>query len=325
MKYDILVTYPIHQDAVELLRRYADVQTRESEELLSEDEIASQVPGRDAVIIDGEPFTSKVMEAADRLRVIGRFGVGMEELDLAAATRLGIPVTFTPSVSEAVADHTFGLMLATARRIAEIDCAVKSGIWVTEPFLAHDIYGKTLGIVGLGRIGAAAARRARAFNMRILYFDLYRRPELERELGIQFTSLANLLHESDFVSIHTPLSEQTRGLIGSRELSQMKRNAFIINTARGPIIDERALIEALRSKTIAGAGLDVLFAEPPANDDPLMKMSNVVITSHVASVTVDTRIRMSMEVVEDVLRVLGGRKPRFLANPEVLKVRELAD
>jgi len=154
---------------------------------------------------------------------------------------------------------------------------------------------------------------------------LYRRPELERELDTQFTALTNVLQESDFVSIHTPLSEQTRGLIGAREFSLMKRDAFIINTARGPIIDEEALIEALRSKTIAGAGLDVLSIEPPAPDNPLLKMSNVVITSHVASVTADTRRRMSMEVVEDVLRVLDGRKPLFLVNPDVLKVRELRD
>jgi phosphoglycerate dehydrogenase-like enzyme len=154
---------------------------------------------------------------------------------------------------------------------------------------------------------------------------LDRRPELEREIGLQFMPLTGLLQESDFVSIHTPLSEQTRGLVGAREFSLMKKDAIIVNTSRGPVVDEEALIEALKSKKIAGAGLDVLSTEPPAPDNPLMKMSNVVITSHVASVTKETRIRMAMDVAEDVLRVLNGRKPRFLANPEVLESRKLAD
>jgi glyoxylate reductase len=325
LKYDILVTYPIHRDAIDLLRRNANVETRESEQLLSENELASMVRGRDAVIIDGEPFTSKVIAAAERLRVIGRFGVGLERIDMAAATERGIPVTFTPSLSEAVADHTFALILAAARRVVEIDQAVKSGVWVTEPFLSHDVHGKTLGIIGLGRIGRAVARRAKGFDMRILYYDVVRRPELEREIGIEFVPLTRLLQESDFVSVHTPLTEQTRGLIGAKELSLMKRNAFIVNTSRGAIIDEKALIEALRSNKIAGAGLDVLSSEPPSPDNPLLKMSNVVITSHVASTTVDTRRRMAMEVAEDVLRVLNGRKPLFLANPEVLNIVKLAD
>jgi glyoxylate reductase len=325
MKYNILVTYPIHEEGIELLRKHANVDVRESEQLLSEGAIASLVPGRDAVIINGEWFTSKVIEAADRLRVIGRFGVGLERIDLAAATRLGIPVTFTPSLSEAVADHTFALMLATARRIVEIDKSVRSGMWHAEWFLGHDIYGKTLGVVGIGRIGAGVARRAKGFDMKVLYNDLDRRPELEREIGLQFMPLTGLLQESDFVSIHTPLSEQTRGLVGAREFSLMKKDAIIVNTSRGPVVDEEALIEALKSKKIAGAGLDVLSTEPPAPDNPLMKMSNVVITSHVASVTKETRIRMAMDVAEDVLRVLNGRKPRFLANPEVLESRKLAD
>jgi len=250
--------------------------------------------------------------------------VGLDNVDLDAATRKGVFVTFTPVLAETCADLTLGLILALARRIVEGDSAVRAGQWEPEKLMGHDVHGATLGIIGLGRIGSVVARRARGFNMKVLYHSRTRKPDLEKELGLKYVDLDALLKGSDFVSLHVPLNEKTVNMIGERELRLMKKTAYLINISRGPVVDERTLYKALAEGWIAGAGLDVLSMEPPSPENPLLKLRNMVFTPHVGSATVECRRRMSETVVDDVLGVLEGKMPRYLANPEVLKTKPLS-
>ncbi len=324
MKYRILVAYPIYQDAIQRLEEVATVKGPFPKRVYTEEELVRDLHGVDAVISGGEKFSAGVIEATDRLKVIGRFGVGLDNVDLDAATRKGVFVTITPVLAETCADLTFGLILALARRIVEVDSAVRSGGWETEKFAGRDVHGATLGISGLGRIGSAVAKRARGFDMKVLYYSRTRKPDLEKELGLEYVDLDTLLKESDFVSLHVPLTEKTVKMIGERELRLMKKTAFLINMSRGLVVDEKALYKALAEGWITGAGLDVLSMEPPSPENPLMKLRNVVLTPHVGSATVECRRRMAATVVDEVLRVLEGKMPRYLANPEVLKTKPLS-
>jgi glyoxylate reductase len=246
--------------------------------------------------------------------------VGFDNIDVAAATARGVLVTNTPGVlTETTADFAFALLLTTARRVVEGDHLARSGGWPTwHPsfLLGQDVHGATLGIVGLGAIGSAVARRARGFAMRVLYSDSRPRPELEVELGASFVPLEALLRESDFVTLHVPLTPQTHHLIGRRELGLMKPSAFLINTSRGPVVDQEALCEALRSHVIAGAGLDVAEVEPVPEGDPLLELENFVLTPHVASASVATRTRMAGMAADAILAVLQGERPVNLLNPQ---------
>jgi len=324
LKYRILVTYPIYQDAIQRLEEVATVKGSLSKGFHTKEELVRDLRGVDAVILGNEKFTAEVVDATDRLKVIGRFGVGLDNVDLDAATRKGVFVTFTPVLAETCADLTLGLILALARRIVEEDSAVRAGGWEPEKFMGHDVHGAALGIIGLGRIGSAVARRARGFNMKVLYYSRTRKPDLEKEFGLEFVDLDALLKESDFVSLHVPLNEKTVKMIGERELRLMKKTAYLINISRGLVVDEKALYKALAEGWIAGAGLDVLSVEPPSPENPLLKLRNLVLTPHVGSATVECRRRMSTTVVDDMLRVLEGKMPRYLANPEVLKTKPLS-
>ncbi|MEE8322212.1 MAG: NAD(P)-dependent oxidoreductase [Candidatus Bathyarchaeia archaeon] len=193
--------------------------------------------------------------------------------------------------------------------------------WGPKQFLGFDVHGKTLGIIGLGRIGVAIARRARGFNMKLLYFDVRRNTDMEKELGLQFTDVENVLKNSDFVSVHVPLIPQTRHLIDKKELEMMKETAFLINTSRGPVINEKALIQALKDGKIRGAGLDVWDPEPPSADNPLLKMDNVVTLPHIASASVETRTKMIDMAIENLNAILDGKIPPHLINKDVIKVR----
>lgn len=260
-----------------------------------------------------EEVDEELLSHTPRLRIVARLGVGYDRIDVEVCTKRGIYVTYTPNVlSNAVAELTFGLMLCLSRRIIEADRYVRTE-WAkagrpTLP-LREDLYGKTLGIIGLGRIGTEVARRAKAFGMRIVYYDKVRRPEIERELGATYLSLDDLLKMSDFVSFHVPLTPETSSLIGEEELRRMKKTAYIINTSRGKVIDEEALIKALEEHWIAGAGLDVFAVEPLPLDSPLIKMDNVVLTPHMGTHTVETRRLMVSTVAEDIRRVLTGKPP----------------
>ena len=264
-----------------------------------------------------------VIAANPKLAHIASQSISPSNVDVAAATARRIPVTVVPPVTtEATADLNFGLMLAVARRLVEGDRLVRAGKFPggqSRHLLGSYVWGKTIGLIGGGGlIGKAVARRAHAFGMRVLYWTPRRKPESEeREAGLTYAPLDQLLRESDFVSLHQPLNAQTRHQIGARELGLMKQTAFLINTARGPIVDEAALVRALKGKKIAGAGLDVFEHEPKVHPE-LKRMKNVVIVPHLGSATVEVREEMANIVVDNILALLEGRRPPNIVNPEVL-------
>ncbi len=271
--------------------------------------------------IDGELISS-----ARVLKVIAQYAVGIDNIDIEAATRQGVYVTNTPGVlTETTADTAWALLMAVSRRIVEADNYIRDGKWKAGwaplMFLGRDVYGKTLGIVGLGRIGASIARRAIGFNMKVLYYDIVRRIDIETELGIEFADFNRILEESDFVTIHAPLTEETRKLFGEREFKTMKRTAYLVNAARGTIVDESALTKALQEGWIAGAALDVFEEEPISPENPLLKLGNVILVPHIGSASVETRAKMAIMVVENLLRFFKGETPPNLVNPEVLNFR----
>ncbi len=272
-------------------------------------------------ILGTDRWTAAMMDQASRLRLVALTAVGFDMVDVAAATARGILVTNTPDVlTETVADLTFALILAAARRICETERWMLAGQWKTLGVTAmgRDVHHATLGIVGMGRIGAAVAERARGFHMPVLYFDFVRREELERQFGYRYVTLETLLKESDFVTLHVPLLPETTGMIGAAQLAMMKPTAYLINAARGPVVDERALIAALQAGQIAGAGLDVYETEPIDASSPLLAMENVVKLPHVGSATGATRQAMVNLATENLLAVLQGKPPLTPVNPEVL-------
>jgi len=260
----------------------------------------------------------RFFSAAPRLRVLSSYGVGYDAIDVEAATRHGVAVCNTPGVlSGAVADFTLGLILALARRLLE-HAAFGKREWAERappPPLGWDLAGKTLGIVGMGRIGREVARRARAFGMRVRYYDV-RGPAGEPE--DEFAELDEVLRAADVLSLHVDLNPTTHRLIGARELALMKRTAVLVNTSRGAVVDQAALVEALRSGRLAGAALDVLEQEPPARGEPLLDLPNVIVTPHAASATVETRRAMFELARENLISVLAGREPPACVNPEAL-------
>jgi glyoxylate reductase len=265
--------------------------------------------------------SAEILAQAPRLHVVANVGVGYDNIDVGACTRRGILVTNTPDVlTEATADLAFALLMAAARRVVEGDRYVREGRWqhwLWNLLWGTDLYRKTLGVYGLGRIGKAVARRARGFSMRILYHDRVRAtPEIEQELGAEFVEREALLREADFLTLHVPLTPATQHLIGARELALLKPTAYLINAARGPVVDEAALVEALQSGRIAGAGLDVFENEPRVHP-ALLALPNVVLTPHVGSATSETRLAMAMLAADNLLAGLEGRRPPNLVNPEV--------
>lgn len=263
-----------------------------------------------------------LLDAAPRLKVVSNFAVGFNNIDVPAATERGIAVGNTPGVlTDATADMAFCLLIAAARRVVEGHAYTLSGKWKTwEPLghLGQDLAGRTLGIVGMGRIGSALAKRCRGgWDMTVLYHDVHRNEKAERELGARHVDFEVLLRESDFISIHTDLNETTRGMFNAQAFQKMKPTAVLVNTARGPIIDPKALYEALRSRRIFAAGLDVTDPEPPTADDPLLKLPNIVIAPHIASATVGTRNAMAEICADNLLAGLRGEKLPAWVNPEV--------
>jgi len=328
IKPKVLVTMKLPSDVVEMLELEGmELLHKPFERCFAREEVLQAVKDVDGVILGAELFDRSVMEAAPRLKVISRFGVGYDNVDVDAATERKIYVTFTPCVlCDTVADLAFGLILCVSRRIHQADAFVRAGRWSESQFpLMVDVSGKTLGIVGLGRIGTRVAYRARGFSMRILYHDVVRTDlmmRLEREFGVKRVSLNRLLKESDFVTLHVPLDESTRRMIGGRELSLMKKTGYLINTSRGPVVDQSALYEALRNQTIAGAALDVFVEEPIRPGNPLLQLENVVFTPHIGSATVETRHKMALTAAEDLVRVLKGKEPKNLVNVELLRKTE---
>lgn len=270
----------------------------------------------DGVIADSDAYTENVFASHPRLKVVSRWGVGIDSIDLAAATRHGVLVTNTPGIiTDAVADLAFTFILALARRLKESDLLVRDGGW--KKMISQNVGGATIGIIGVGDIGTRAARRAHGFGMRILAYDPIPRQEVADQLGVEFVDLETLLAESDFVTLHCNATSDNRKMIGAAQLALMKPTAYFINCARGALVDEEALLVALQTGAIAGAGLDVFAQEPPDPANPLFALDNVLVTPHTATMDHATIKRVSMAVTANTLDALQGRRPRYLCNPDV--------
>jgi len=279
------------------------------------DELTAALSGMDAVLASLDGYSDAVLSSptASQLKIIARWGVGYDSVNVSAASRNGIVVTYTPGLlNDAVADYTFALLLALARRVHEVHVTMQRGEW--ENAWGDDIAGKTLGIIGLGRIGKAVVRRASGFNMRVLAHTAH--PDAANQ-SVEFVSLEKLLAESDFVSLHAALTPATRGMIGEAQLRQMKRTAYLVNTSRGALLDETALVRALKEHWIAGAALDVFTAEPLPADSALRSAPNVLLSPHQSSYARGTGERVSLSAAQAIVDLMNGKKPRNVLNPEV--------
>ncbi len=330
LRRKVFVTREIDSAALERLRSAAAVTVWRREMPPPPSALRSALADADALL---SMLTDKIdaftIENAPRLRVISNLAVGVDNIDLDAATRAGIAVGHTPGVvTDATADLAFGLLMAAARRIAEGDRHVRAGKWRTwgpMTMLGRDVHSSTLGLIGFGAIGQAMARRAMGFAMRVLYLkhSSARRPPSHNDLQLASAvavSLPRLLAQSDYVSIHVPLTTKTHHMIGAQEFARMKPGAILINTARGPVVDQAALAAALRSGRLGGAGLDVTDPEPISSRDPLLRFENVVITPHIGTASVATRASMASMAVNNILDVFAGRVPRWCAN-EMVRLR----
>jgi len=321
----IFVTQPVAESALARLRAVASVKVfPDDSKIIPKTALIAAVKKADILFcLLHDKIDKAVVAANPKLRHIAAQSISPSNIDVAEATARGVAVTVVPPVTtEATADLNFGLMLAVARRVVEGDRLVRAGKFPggqSRHLLGSFVWGKTIGLIGGGGlIGKAVARRAHGFGMRVLYWTPRRKPEAEeREAGLTYAPLDELLRESDFVSLHQPLNASTRHQIGARELGLMKKTAFLINTARGPIVDEAALVRALKGKKIAGAGLDVFEHEPKVSPE-LKTMKNVVIVPHLGSATIEVREEMAGIVVDNILALLEGRKPPNIVNPEVL-------
>src|SRR5579872_190612 len=320
MQPRVFITRAIAPDAIAKLRRHAIVEVWPRATPPPYAQLLRRAREADGLLtMVTDRIDANLIASAPRLRVISNLAVGLDNIDLAAATAAGIAVGHTPGVlTDATADLAFALLMATARRVAEGDREVRGGRWQTwgpAVLLGHDVWGATLGIIGWGQIGRAMARRGLGFNMRVLYVSRSAKHDAEVP-GATRVTMARLLRESDFVSLHVPLTPETKYLIGAKELAAMKRGAILINTARGGVVDQRALYRSLKSGHLDGVGIDVTNPEPIARNDPLLKLSNVVITPHIGSASHASRTRMAEVATDNILEVLCGRLPRFCANPE---------
>jgi glyoxylate reductase len=275
-----------------------------------------------------DKMDAEVFDAAPKLKIVCQLAVGFDNIDVPEATKRGIYVTNTPEVlTDTTADFAWALVMALARRVVEADKYVRTGQWKVgwhpNMMTGRDVYGTTIGIVGAGRIGYAVAKRAKGFDMKILFYDVIPRPEIEK-LGAKKVDLDTLLKESDFVTIHVPLMKETHHLVNEQRLRLMKKTAYLVNNSRGPVVDEKALFKALKEGWIAGAGLDVFEQEPTPFDNPLLKLDNVVVAPHISSASLETRSRMAEMVAENMVAFFQGKQPPNLINPDVMKVRPLS-
>ena len=323
MKIVVAPRFDAGEEALAVMREVARVTVLDDG---SEAVLREELRDADALLVGIEPrVTRRLIESAPLLRHIARQGVGVDIVDVAAATERGIIVTNVPDVtSDSVAEFAMTLLLAVAKNICLCNAAVKGGRWQDRVGLIRtnvELHGKTHGVIGLGRIGKEMAKRASGFNMKVLYHDSVRCPvDEEKRLGIQYVDkLPSLLSQSDFISIHVPLTPDTRHFLGEKEFALMKPTAVLVNTSRGPVIDQKALYQALKNHKIFGAGIDVTETEPIPADDPLLTLENIIIAPHIASASVPTRTKMAMIAAENLLAGLRGEMPPNCANPEALK------
>lgn len=325
MRPKVFAAHRMFEAARALLEKHCDVDYWERLERPPRDELLRRVADKDALIcLLTEKVNDELLDRAPKLRIAATVSVGYDNIDVAACTRRKVVATHTPGVlDDTTADFAFALLMAVARRVVEGDAWMRAGTWPgwdLDQLCGGDVWGKTLGIVGFGRIGRAMAKRSQGFSMRVLYSDARRAaPEIERELHAEYVDLERLLAESDFVSVHVPLLPETRRLINATTLAKMKPTAYLINTSRGPVVDEAALAAALEGKKLAGAALDVFEAEPKVHPQ-LVGRKDVILTPHIASASVETRTKMAVMAVENVIALFEGRRPANALNPEVLAV-----
>ena len=325
MSFRVLISDSLSKEAVQILEKEfkVDVNTK-----LTPEELKKAIKDYDALVVrSGTKVTKDIISAGEKLKIIGRAGVGLDNVDVEAASKKGIIVVNTPGGNTiSTAEHTVSMMLALARNIPQADHSMKKGEWERKKFMGVELYGKTLGIVGLGRIGTEVARRALSFNMKVLAFDPYLSMEKAKELGIEPADLKTLLKESDYITVHTPLTEETKHIISDKEFAVMKKGVRVINCARGGIIDEEALVKAIESGRVAGAALDVYEEEPPSSAK-LLKLDKVVLTPHLGASTEEAQVNVAIDVADTVRDALLGRGVRNAVNvpcvdAEIYKVIE---
>jgi glyoxylate reductase len=310
----VLVTGIIPDEVMSLIKEEHEVESNEDDHPIARDRLLQGVQDKEGLLcMITDEVDEELVDKAPRLKMVANFGVGFNNIDVAAATKRSILVSNTPGVlTDATADTAFALILATARRVVEGDKKTRQGefrFWAPFHFLGREVTGKTLGIIGLGRIGKAVARRAAGFEMKILYNNRTRlNASEEKSLGVTYVNMDTIIKTSDFISLHVPLTDETHHLINQQTLARMKPGAYLINTSRGPVVDEKALLEALKNGIIAGAGLDVYEDEPELTPG-LAELSNVVLLPHVGSATLETRTRMAQLAAENLLAGLRGEKP----------------
>lgn len=322
-KPKVLATRPLFPAAQEILNQTCDVEYWTKEERIPKEELLRRVTDKEGLVcLLTEKVNLELLGMAPKLRIASNVAVGFDNIDVEACTKRGVVATNTPGVlDETTADFAWTLLMAVARRLGEGEALARSGSWKgwdLDQLVGTDVWGKTLGIVGFGRIGRAIARRALGFQMKVIYADAIAAPEaVEKELKAERRDLNELLAEADFVSVHVPLVKETRGLFDAPRLMRMKPTAFLINTSRGPVVDEAALVNALESKKIAGAAIDVFENEPFIH--PGLKRANVVLTPHIASASVETRTKMACMAAQNVVALFNGQRPANMLNPQVLK------
>ena len=328
MKPKVVVTREIAPEAVSLLRQHFSVFANQKDAPVSPRQLLQKLKGMDgAVTLTTDTITDDVLARNPQLKIVSNVAVGYNNFDVAAATRRGVMMTNTPgAVDDATADLTWALILGAARGVTFADRAVRAGRWKRwrmMEYVGQDIYGKTIGIIGFGRIGRGVARRAMGFNMKVLYASRSRASDtIEQEFRASYVDKHTLLRESDVVTLHLPLFPETRHYIGAADLALMKKTAILVNASRGPIVDEKALVRALKSGRIAGAGLDV-YENEPALAAGLAQLPNAVLTPHVGSGTYATRLKMSTMAVNNCIAGLTGQRPPNLLNPDVLNTRAM--
>lgn len=321
----VLATRPLFEAARQILNAACDVDYWSVPERISREELLRRVADKDALVcLLTERVNDELLAAAPGLRIVANVAVGFDNIDVPACTRRSVAATNTPGVlDETTADFAWTLMMAVARRIGEGEQLARSGQWKgwnLDQLCGTDVWGKTLGILGFGRIGRAVARRALGFQMKVIYHDAIRAPEsIERELRAEYREFRVVLAQSDFLSVHVPLLPETKGLLGVAQFALMKPTAFIINTSRGPVIDEAALVHALETGQIVGAALDVYEKEPLIH--PGLLRANTVLAPHLASASLETRTKMACMAAENVVALLSGKRPPNLLNPEVMQAR----
>ena len=322
-KPKVFATHELFEPARQILNATCDVEYWGQSDRPPREEVLRRVKDKEGLIcLLTEKINEELLRSASKLRIVANVAVGFDNIELPACTKRGVVATNTPGVlDETTADFAWTLMMAVARRLGEGEALARSGNWKNwnlDQLVGADVWGKTLGIVGFGRIGRAMARRAAGFRMKVIYNDAQRPPEsVEKELNAEYREFDALLAESDFVSIHVPLLPETRGLFDAPKFFRMKPTAFLINTARGPVVDEAALVHALEAKKIAGAALDVYENEPFIH--PGLKRPNVVLAPHIASASLETRSKMASMAAENIVALFKGQRPPNMLNPEVLK------